>query len=153
MREVVEKFNVFTFNEASRELKDKIIQEFANDSFLCESFMDERIQTLKEYAKFINGKLDYSFSCVPDRGEFITIKDFDQELFKKSFELKDCALTGVCYDDNLIYFLNKYGCLSTALNCYLKDIHNEYESMLTDEYIGDLCEANDYEFTQDGKLY
>jgi len=144
---------VYTFNEASNELKDKIRDYFASDNFLYEFNMQERIETLKKYAEFIGGKLDYSLSCVPDRVEFITIKDFDDKLFLESFKLKNCALTGVCYDDDLIYCLNKFGCLNTGLNCYINSIHDEYESMLENEYLNDLCEANGYEFLENGKMY
>jgi len=153
MRIITESFKVYKFSEAGPELRDKIREDFASYSFLYDHCLQERVDTLKIYAAYIGGHLDYSISCVPDRGEFITIKDFNQVLFLESFKLVDCSLTGVYYDDDLIYHLNKFGCLDTALNCYLKDIHDEYESMLKDDYLSDLCEANDYEFKENGKMY
>lgn len=152
MRTIVREINVYTFAEASSELRDKIRDYFARDYDLYDHCLQERVDTLEKYASYIGGKLDYSISCVPDRGEFITIKDFDQVRFLASFKLVECALTGVCYDDYLIGYLNKFGCLDTALNCYLKDIHDEYESMLEDDYLSDLCEANSYEFNENGIL-
>ncbi len=157
MREVTEKFNVFTFKTASKELKQKIIENFDSDGFLYEHCMEERIETLKEFTKYIGGTLDYSISLVPDRGEFITIKGYVNDLVEQSLSLKNCPFTGVCYDDDLIDFIknNIDGEMSLdgAFNDYLKSIHDEYQSMLEEDYISDLCEANDYEFTEDGKIY
>jgi hypothetical protein len=150
---IIEK-KIVTFDELNDEQKSKAIELNFSDGWIYEYCLHERIDTLKEYAKFIGGKLDYSISCVPDRGEFITIKDFDQVKFRQSFKLKDCALTGVCYDDDLIDFLNKFGSLDMALRAYIDDIHDEYESMLKIDSIGELCESNNYEFYLDTlKMY
>ena len=43
--------------------------------------------------------------------------------------------------------------LREALKKYIESIHREYEDMLSDEYLTDYCEANGYEFTEDGKIY
>lgn len=137
------------FNELNQEQKQKVIENFDRDGWLYEHCMKERIETLKKFATYINGSLDCSIGCVPDRGEFISIKDFNQAMYLKALKLKDCPFTGVCYDDDLIDCLNRFGELYAGLNCYLESIHQEYESMLTEDYIGDMCEANDYEFDLD----
>ena len=49
--------------------------------------------------------------------------------------------------------LNKFGELNTGLNAYLRSIHKEYEYTLKDEYLNETCEANNYEFTENGKIY
>jgi len=159
MRTVIKEYKIYKFEEASRDLKDKIIDNLS--SYLYDHCMQERIETLKAFAKAIDGKLDYSISCVPDRGEHITIKpthdDFNYaHLFELVLKIDDCPLTGCTYDIDLLEHLVKpflsADSIKTALNEYLKSIHSEYEAMLGDDYISDLCEANDYEFYESGKI-
>ena len=159
MKVIQKEIKIYKFNEASQELKDKIIYNFSTIYDLYDHCMDERIETLKKLAEVLQGDLDYSLSCVPDRGEFITIKDGQRisETIRELIEgdngyYDSCPLTGICYDDDLLEDLSKYD-IQTALNRYIVSIHDEYESMLKEEYINDLCEANDYEFTENGKIY
>lgn len=168
MRIEIEEIEIYTFSESSRELKDKIINRFS-DGDLYEHCFLERISTLKALAEVLDGQLEYSLSCVPDRRDYIYITptqddscleedelDF-QALWDKIDVEKSGPLTGCCYDHDIIDHLSKYNlngeALQTALNLFIESIHEEYQSMLTDEYIGDLCEANSYEFTLDGKIY
>lgn len=162
MRTVTKKINVYKYNEANAELKEKIKNNFHLDGFLYECCMEERVETLKKLAEILDGDLDYSLSCVPDRSEFITISPKNEKLdFKALWEVidveKDCPLTGVCYDHDIIDHFSKYNMtvdgLNNALNIYIESIHSEYESMFEDEYLIDLCEANEYEFTEDGKIF
>ena len=130
--------------------------------------MQERIETLKKLSEKLNATLDYSISYVPDRGEYITLNPIDgttfSELDNNILEFinskKDCELTGVCYDEELKDFLKKnrekikkHDYVDHALSDYIESIHKEYEYMLTDEYLCELCESNEYEFTENGKLY
>jgi len=81
-----------------------------------------------------------------------------------------CPLTGVCYDNSLlqpIYDLIEnyrekadyysYMTFETLMNdCFEsleKDIEAECESIQTDEYIAEQIEANEYDFTKDGKRF
>lgn len=163
MRTIKKEYKVYKFNEATRELKNKIKNYLSDDGSFFDHILQERIETLKALAKVLNGNLDYSISCVPDRGEYIRIKplnewnlDFD-ELLKVIKSNEDCPLTGVCYDHDILDLLSKDGIstdsLKMALDNYLDSIHSEYESMLEDDYINDLCEANDYEFYENGKIF
>ena len=162
MREVTEKFNVYSFKEASKELKEKIRDNIAQNWDLYDHHMNERIETLKKVAELLNAKLDYSISCVPDRGEYIKMTPIYSEFtFQEFWDAIDvdeaCPLTGVCYDHDIIDCFTLHNLNSNTLkdsfNNFLKSIHDEYESMLQDDYLTDLCEANDYEFKEDGKLY
>ena len=147
------------FDELNDEQKEQVIENnFAYDAWHYEHCMQERIDTLKALAKRINGRLDYCISCVPDRGEFIKI-DHDNEDDLKEYlrelieDKKDCPLTGVCYDEDIRESLDKNNlsmeALQGVLDGYLESIHREYESMLSVEYIGELCEENEYEFDLD----
>lgn len=149
-----------TFNELNKEEKEKVIENFDHEGWLYEFNMQERIETLKALANLLDGELNYSFSCVTERGEFIKIiPRYDKLNFKALWEVihigEDCPFTGVYYDMVFIdKFVNKdildeSKALDYALNEYIKSIHDEYESMLSVDYIGDLCEANDYEFDAD----
>lgn len=153
MRIETKEIKLFTFEEASQELRDKIRENFHLSYYYGEFMLQERIETLKALSDYINGKLDYSISLVPDRGEFIKITDYDERLLNELCNNdKDCPLTGVYYDDDIIQDI-KENDLKCALSKYLDRIHDEYEWMLTDEYLLDLCEANEYEFTENGEIY
>ena len=101
------------FNELDDKQKQTVVETFDNDGWMYEHCLIERIDTLKKLAEYLNGNLDYCISCVPDRGEFITIKPIDNELdFDSLWDVidveEDCPLTGVCYDHDIIDHLSKY---------------------------------------------
>ena len=161
MKQITKTINLYTFAEADKDLRDKIRDYFATSGGHGDHILRERIETLKALAKVINGDLDYSLSLVPDRHEFIRFDgavDFDalDALVERD---EACPLTGVCYDDDLLESYKLYrsretrdSALNLALSKYIDLIHAEYEYSLTDEYLADLCEANDYWFTENGKL-
>jgi hypothetical protein len=80
-------------------------------------------------------------------------------------ESKNCNLTGMCYDDNMmqpIYdFLelrsfdstNFDDLLNSCFDAMRKTLKDEEEYMYTDEYISEEILANDLEFTKDGKQF
>ena len=161
MRQIKETRTIYKFGD-NKEVDEKIKDNIEYSWNLYEHNMIERIDTLKKLAELLGGNLDYSLSCVPDRGEFIKITPINDELnFKALWEAidieKECPLTGVYYDHDIIDHLSKYNLtiesLNNAFNNYIESIHDEYESMLTTEYLADMCEANDYEFEANGKLY
>jgi hypothetical protein len=111
--------------------------------------VDEMIDSLKALSAAVNGKLDYSLSIVPDRGECVTIKDFDQEKLERLYNKRtECPLTGMCYDFDVIEGLYK-GELESAV---LKTLHAEGEYIYSDEGLRETCEANGYEFIENGKF-
>ena len=162
MRIETKEIEIFTFSEASEELKEKIIESFHLHYDLYDHCMEERIDALVTLSKEIGGHLDYSLSCVPDRGEYIHIRPKYESLFWDRLktlvlDIDDCPLTGVCYDYDLLSPLVgkqlNTETLHDALYSYIQAIHAEYEAMLKEDYIADLCEANGYEFTSDGRIY
>lgn len=111
--------------------------------------VDEMLDSLKALANEIDGVLDYSLSIVPDRGEYVTIKGFDQTKLERLYtKREDCPLTGVCYDHDVIEALYN-GELETAV---LKTLHAEGEHLYSDEGLREICEANEYEFDENGKF-
>lgn len=161
MREVTGIIKIYTFKEASPELKDKIRDNFANHYDIYVHCMNERMDTLKSVAKVLDATVDYSLSTTPDRGEYIRFTpkydDINFKALKKLVDTKeDCPLTGVCYDDDFLDALNGIyddDSLDVACCTFIASIHNEFESMLTDDCLADHCEANGYEFTENGEIY
>lgn len=164
-REVTKTFKVYKFDKAPKHIKEKIRDELTQDPDYGQYMLDERIETLKKLAERLNLALDYSLSVVPDRGEFISMKAEDEDSLEQVNEAikefvndeTDCPLTGVCYDEDIKDAIKNNGSdyegLQIALDEYLKGIHSEYESMCEDDYLADFCDANEYEFTKDGKIY
>jgi len=64
----------------------------------------------------------------------------------KELSEDDCVLTGVCWDIDIIQALKK-GNLSSAM----KSLHSDTEYLYSDEGLKELCEANEYHFTAEGK--
>lgn len=139
----------FKFNELSDEAKQNALDHIRNNWHdLGQYVVDEVIDSLKALKKEIGGHLDYAVSIVPDRGEFITFKDYDREaLIELAKRKDDLPLTGVCYDFNVIEAL-----LNDDIEQVLTDIHKEGEHIYSDEGLSEMIEANDYEFLEDGTM-
>jgi len=164
MRLITETKTIYKFNSAPNDIKEKIKEYLTNDGTLYEHNFNDRIATLKKVAELLDGKLDYFISVVPIRGEFIKVipnGDNDTLNYVALWDAVDvdeeCPLTGDCYDHDFIDHLSKYNMcderLNFALSEFLKSIHDEWENMCGDEYLADHCEANDYEFYSNGKIY
>ena len=156
MRIEIKEIKIFNFNEASKELKDKIIYNFSTIYDIYDACFSERVATLEKLAEILKGSLDYSLSCVPDRGECIKIspkyENLDFEALK-DLDIDNCPLTGVCYDYDILKNVSDESTLNISLNNYITSIHDEFESMLEDDYLSEWCEASEYEFTEDGCIY
>ena len=113
---------------------------------LNEHSVNELEESIKALAKIIGGTYDYSISQVPSIGEHITFKDYDhEELCRLSAD--DCPLTGVCWDIDLIVGLRE-GNPRKALDI----LHKDTEYVYSEEGLFELCQANGYEFKEDGEL-
>ena len=162
MREVTEKFNVYKYQDAPENIQENIRDYIIQNWDIYDHCLDERLAVLRKVAELLNAELDYCLSCIPDRGEFISFKpNYStleyQNLWEVINQEKECPLTGCCYDHDFLDHLTKYTMsdagLKNACREYVASIHSEYESMCKHEYIKDMCEANDYEFLENGKCY
>jgi hypothetical protein len=81
---------------------------------------------------------------------------------RSNFETESsCPFTGVCYDDDLLHPLKEFikqpdgrtfeDLMSEAGESLRKSLDNEYEYANSDAGIIEIIEANEYEFTEDGK--
>ena len=111
----------------------------------CHS-VGEVIDSLKALQNEIGGKLDYSISSVPDRGEFIRFTDYDREALCR-LSADDYPLTGVCWDYDVIKGM-RYGEPTQVLST----LHQDTEYCYSDEGLYEMCEANQYEFTEEGNI-
>ena len=105
--------------------------------------VDEMIQSIIALSDLIGGTYNFSISQVPDRSEHISFYDYDHKALKEIHD--DYDLTGVWTDECVIREL-KNGTPSKAL----RDVHIDSESVYSDEGLKELCEANQYEFTEQG---
>lgn len=146
MREVT--FKIYSINEHPN---PEACYDYARNNWhdLGQHYIDEMIDSLKELAAVIHGELDYSISIVPDRGEFVIIKDYDSVELDKLMKVKDeCPLTGHCYDIDVIEGLFNGELEHTVL----KTLHDEGDYIYSDEGLKDMFEANEYEFYENGKI-
>jgi len=123
--------------------------------------VQEMVESLQAFSDHISATLDYSISIVPDRGEYIRFRcDCDLVDVKKSLDLYgDCPFTGVFYDETILDAFrdcDSDDSLDDVLRDVeyrvLKDLHNEGEYIYSDEGLREFCEANEYEFTESGKI-
>lgn len=72
MRTVTTTFTVYKYETAPSEVQERIREYIINSWNIYEHCLQERIETLKAFADYLQCDLRYSISCVPDRGEHIT---------------------------------------------------------------------------------
>ena len=113
---------------------------------LNEHSVSEIIKSIKELSKIIGGTYDYSISQEPDRGEYITFKDYDHEKLCR-LSADDCPLTGVCWDVDLIVGLREGN-----PDKVLYSLHSDTEYQYSDEGLYELLVSNEYEFDEYGEF-
>ena len=112
---------------------------------LNQTAVDEMIESIVALSNLIGGRYDFSISQVPDRSEHISLYGYDHKALQEIHD--DYNLTGVCWDEYVIRAL-KQGNPSDAL----KHIHFSTEYVYSETGLYELCEANQYEFTEQGKF-
>lgn len=152
MRTVTITKNVYKFGENKR-VDKRIKLYFREHPSFFDYILEDRIETLKKLNDYISGNLDYSISHLGERGDYITITDYDKDSLKVLINLgTSCPLTGCCYDDDIIYYLKQFT-MKSALQKYLEDSYADFESCFEYEYLQEMCDSNNYEFLEDGKIF
>lgn len=143
-----ETINIYTIDEHPN--KEACFEWIRNNWHDLGDFTLELMtDSLNALAYEIGGNLDYSLSIVPDRGEFVKITGDREESLKSLYEKRDsCPLTGCCYDVDVIEGLFNDELESTVLDT----LHKEGDYIYSDEGLLNLCQANEYEFTENGEL-
>jgi hypothetical protein len=128
----------------TKELCFQWIRENLHD--LNDISLYELTDSIKKLTQEIGGRNDYSISQNPCRGEFIKFYDYDQELLD-NLEADECPLTGTYWDIELIKGLQE-----NDLKKVLYYLHEDTEYIYSDNGLIELCESNEYEFNEQGKL-
>lgn len=136
------------------ELKGVRLYKYLVNNYYSDLFKPKYIKSLDGIRK---GK-QFVFEVNKNyKGEFYTM------ILSKNFVSNSCTLTGVCFDMDILQpvydFLEKPDA-NTTFEDLIRDIEGAIskcyrdteEWINSDEYITETIEANDYEFTQDGKL-
>jgi hypothetical protein len=167
---------VFQFSELSDTAKERAKSDHMTHCGY--SWGDEAMDSIKALAKHFGGKMakwsidwgnsTYSSATfeMPDDWTEDEIKplldelgSFDPETLKG---LGDCKLTGYCMDESAIdgfriaYLKdgerNLEKLMDAAFDSWLEDAHADFEYQYSDEAFAENCEANGYEFYEDGEL-
>ena len=139
-------FNVYTIEEHPHPEK---VYEWIRENWhdLNQHSVNDMLKSLEELALKIGATLQCSFSAVPSRGEFIHLGGGDPEKLKE-LVAGDCPLTGVWTDEEVIRAAQA-GDVQTAL----KALHEDTETVYSDQGLYDHCDANEYEFDMNGKFH
>ena len=176
MREVTKTFKILKYDELSDEAKQAIRDRWqAADGY---TFATEAMESLNTLAMYFGGKVkDYQIDffdaycpswCIfemPER-DAEDIAELLEELGTYNPEtlhgLGDCVLTGVCCDEWLIDGFreawhtgqrNLNHLMSKAFDNWLKMCQEDCEYSYSDECMSETCEANYYEFYEDGTIF
>lgn len=134
----------YTFEELSEEAKKIALDRFRYKDY---HWAEDNINSLKGFFDAIGCKLiDYSidwkypkYCHVEYRGEPI------------KYNIKE-YFTGYCMDYTLSNTWNKTKNIEKCLSAFFKDCNEDYEYCNSDEYLKELIEINEYEFTEHGEL-
>lgn len=159
MREVTTK--ICQFSELSDDAKEKARQWYrdtADDYF----WLDEGLNSIKSFCNLYGVTVkDYSFSLY---GHSYFETDATNQHFR-GLKLKavdrEAMQTGYCIDLSLANrFYDEFKRTGDALAAFneavyltVRDIIEDWEASLEDEAVDETIEANQYEFTEDGKIY
>lgn len=135
--------NVFTYNELSEDAKqnarDQLVSEYL--------WQHEAINSLKAFADEIGITIEnYTiYWWYPSKSYIGWIGTPSTKYIKED-------LTGYCMDYPLTKTFNKTKDVDEAINAWLEDCCNDFDHQQTDEYMIEHCEANGYEFDEQGNL-
>ncbi len=172
-----EQITIYKFSELSDKAKQKAKDDYA--SHFGYNWGDEAFDSIKKLAEHFGGKVtNYDvdfFNCSHSSMSFDMPDDMTKaEIRRRLKELGtynrrtlkghgDCKLTGYCADENAIdgfriafvrgkeTDLNKL--MEAAFRSWLKAAQDDCEDFYSDETFGEHCEANEYEFKEDGSFH
>ena len=163
----------YTFDELSEEAKDNAKQRYF--SVAGYSWSEDALASLKAFAKAFDARLsDYQidwFNSTYSDAEFDAPEMSRREIGRRlralgSYDKKtlrgngECKLTGYCADEDALdgmrkaYFAGESDLgelLQEGFSSWLKAAQADAEDQYSDERFAEFCEANEYEFTEDGK--
>ena len=135
--------NCYTFDELSDEAKDNVKYTLCTEY----TWMSEAIESLKAFANEIGITItNYSIDAGCSASSYIRWEGTPHSRFIKE------SLTGYCMDYSLTKTWNNTRDIDECFRELLSDIQKDYEYQWEDEYVIEMCEANEYEFDDQGNL-
>jgi len=142
MRTETIKRNVYKFDELSEKAKDNV------RSMLIEyCWANEAMNTLNAFADSVRIRItDYSIDCACSAHSHVKWTG------KPTGRFIPTDLTGFYMDYGITTEWNKSRDVDVAISTLLNEIEKDYEHHMSNEYLSEHCEWNEYEFTEDGSL-
>ena len=137
--------NVYKYEELNDKAQDTVRYNLVSDYV----WFDDALQSLKAFAEEIGiDIIDYSIDYGCSARSYIKWeKNYNYHTrFIKHY------LTGYCMDYELTNTWNKQKDVNECIEEWLSSIQKDYEHQQTDEYLIDLCNANEYQFNEKGEL-
>jgi hypothetical protein len=135
---------VYTINEhPNKDLCFDWIRNHWHD--LNDHSVQEVKDSIEALSEAIGGTNDYSFGAEPMRGEFVAFSDYDKDMLMK-LNPNALPLTGTWADYIIII-----GLQNNEPSSALIDLHDDTEYLYSDAGLEEMCEAMEWEFTEQGK--
>ena len=163
---------LYKFDELSDEAKENACEYVREQWHDFYAWHNDNQESLKEFAKFVGGKCDYSVSLygpstakITDLPHYMTGEYSLTDWIHDNAHVIDspCPFTGYCMDEPLLDPLREYlkdpadhtmeELIQEGCDRWVRDYVADWEHCYTDEYIWDFLQANEYEFTEDGSIY
>lgn len=175
MRQVTTTTNIYRFSELSDKAKDRAIQ--TEKEVMGYTWSRDSLKSLEALAKHFDCKLsDYRidyFNCSYSSATFDCPDMEPEEIESRLSELGsynpetlkgngDCKLTGYCMDEEAIDGFRKAWhdgerelskLMEAAFRSWLQAAQADCEDYYSYDTFGEMAEANDYEYTEDGEFY
>ena len=136
----------YQFDELSNDAKENAKIELVSEYF----WAGEAMNSLYAFAEEIGIKItDYSIDWYCSAISYVK---WEWYLDEHKNDLSVQELTGYCMDYTLIEEWNKTKDVDDSIDAWLYNCERDYEYQQTHEYMIEHCEANEYEFTKEGKL-
>jgi len=137
---------VYTFDELSDDAKENARIQLVSEYFWSNDAMNSLYAFADEIGiKIIDYRIDWS--CYAN-----SYVKWEWYLDEHTNDITVEYLTGYCMDFPLIEEWNDTKDIDSAIDAWLNDCQKDYEYQQSDEYMIEHCEANEYEFTKEGKL-
>lgn len=158
MRTIQHEVTLYKYPELSEDAQDRVKQWLNSDCF----WGDDNIASIKAFAAQFGVKItDYSYSPF-DNADISTDAS---PLNFRGFTLKQARAlpeypTGYCSDYALReIFIKSFertgdACAAfiEAMDAGIKEARADWESQYEDDAMSEMCESNDYEFTEEGEI-
>jgi hypothetical protein len=115
----------------------------------------------------INNHYSLFFERKP-QGEYIYNHETKRGSYKKRsrviWQETSCPFIGYCMDEDILQPMREFiaspdknttfeDLISECMNAWIKSAENDCEGQESEEYLEEHCEANGYEFTENGKIF